>query len=278
MDKYVKCEFDPMKKIILITGCSSGLGKSLAKFLAERGHTVFAGIRNEEQRKKLAADWKPYQNLIPIALDITNDTQCHEVVEKIRNEKKKIDVLINNAGYTLAGPIETFTTKNFIKLLDTNMVGAFRLIREVIPSMKERKSGQIINVTSLNGLVALPNFSLYCSSKFALEGLTRSLVHELKKDNIKITNVEPGAMKGEVENEKKKKLPHTPAREKFWLVKFLLPIISIDDVAKRIVTIIESEQPPTSVLIGRDAIFTTMLQRILPDLLWNKLINKIWQG
>lgn len=267
-----------MKKVILITGCSSGLGKYLAELLAKKGHIVYAGIRNNDERKKLELAWKMYPQLFPTQLDITNDKQCRDVIATILKEKKRIDVLINNAGYTLAGSLEKFTTEDFTKLLNTNVVGAFRLIREVLPIMKERKSGQIINVTSLNGLVALPNFSLYCSSKFALEGLTRSLIPELAKDNIFITNIEPGAMRGEVEKKDQKKLPHKTARERFWLIRMLMPIISITDVAEKISMIVESNNPPTSILMGADAKITTFLQRILPNSLWNILLKRIWHG
>lgn len=267
-----------MKKIILITGCSSGLGKQLAEVLAKKGHIVFAGIRNDDERKKLVASWKEYPNLLSIKLDITNDKLCHETVEAILKRHKKIDVLINNAGYTLAGPVDTFATKDLHALLDTNVVGTFRLIREVLPSMKAKKSGHIITITSLNGLVALPNFSLYCASKFALEGLTRSLIPELNQNNIHITNIEPGAMRGEVEKKDQKKLPHTPARERFWFIKLLMPIISVNDVADKISEVIESDTPPTSLLMGSDAKMTTALQRILPSSVWNKLLLKIWHG
>lgn len=267
-----------MKKIVLITGCSSGLGKQLTECLARKGHIVYAGIRNDEERKKLTISWKIYRQIFPLKLDITNEDQCKDAVTKILKEKKKIDVLINNAGYTLAGPIDSFATKDFMKLMDTNVIGAFRLIREVLPGMKAKKTGHIINITSLNGLVALPNFSLYCSSKFALEGLTRSLIPELAQDNIHITNIEPGAMKGEIAPDKQKKLPHKPARERFWILRVLLPIISINDVAERISKVIDSNYPPTSVLIGADAKITTCLQKILPGRLWYKLLYKIWHG
>lgn len=267
-----------MKKVILITGCSSGLGKYLAELLAQQGYIVYAGIRNNDERKKLTHFWKTYPNLFPVQLDITNDKHCHDIIAAIIKEQGRLDVMINNAGYTLAGSLETFTTEQFTKLLDTNVIGAFRLIREVLPKMKERKKGHIINITSLNGLVALPNFSLYCSSKFALEGLTRSLITELVRDNIYVTNIEPGAMKGEVDMDKQKELPHKPARERFWIIKVLMPIISITDVAQKIATIIENKNPPTNVLMGTDTKITTFLQRILPTNVWNVLLKRIWHG
>ena len=267
-----------MKKIILITGCSSGLGKCLAELLSEGGHVVYAGIRNDQERKKLSASWKNQLNLHPIKLDITNDKECAEIISQIIKEQKRLDVLINNAGYTLSGPIENFSSTDFSNLLNTNVIGTFRLIKEVLPFMKQKKSGHIINITSLNGLVALPHFSLYCASKFALEGLTRSLISEVNSFNIKITNIEPGAMKGEVSPDKEKKLSHKPAREKFAILRILMPIVTIQSVAKKISDIIDNQNPPTSVLIGNDAKITTYLQRFLPNFLWNKLVAYISHG
>lgn len=267
-----------MKKVILITGCSSGLGKCLAELLSQKGNLVYAGIRNDEERRKLTLQWKSQSTLFPIKLDITSDKECADVVAKIIKEQKKIDVLINNAGYTLSGPVENFKSSDLMNLLNTNVVGSFRLIKEVTPFMKEKKSGHIITITSLNGLVALPNFSLYCSSKFALEGLTRSLVSEFAKYNINITNIEPGAMRGEVSPDKEKKLSHKPARERFAILKILLPIVTIETVAQKINEVIEMQSPPTSVLVGNDARITTLLQRFLPTSLWNKLLSFISNG
>lgn len=266
-----------MHKVIVITGSASGLGKILVEELAKHSHAVYSGIRKQEDIKQLKLIWAAeYPNIFPIKIDVTNDQDCQKAIKHVIDKEGKIDVLINNAGYTLIGPTEKFTSEDYSDLLNTNVIGAFRLIREVIPFMKQKKSGHIINITSLNGVVALPNFSLYCSSKFALEGLGRSLGHELSTYNISITNVEPGAIKKTGGSRKVKKMPHTPFREKYWLIKLLLPMVEDEVVAQEVARLVEKPSPPTSMLIGMDAIMTTFLQRFLPQRFWNKIIKTIW--
>lgn len=265
-----------MNKIILITGCSSGLGKITAEFLERQGHIVYAGMRKREDCQRLLSVWKKtHPQINPVQLDITNDKNCKDVVRFIIKQTGKIDVLINNAGNTVSGPITDFSSEEFIRLLNTNTVGAFRLIKEIFPYMQKEKSGHIVNITSLNGLVALPHFSLYCSSKFALEGMTRSLGHEFASDNIKTTNIEPGAVRKEQDGKPIKKFSHTPARERFWFLRVFLPIIKPEIVAREIVKVVEDSNPPSSLRIGRDAKLTIFLQRVLPESMWNRLVRMI---
>ena len=256
-----------MRKIILVTGCSSGLGEKLAQNLSGN-YEVYAGARDLE---KIQVSNK---FIHPIRLDITNDSECQKAVGDILNKEGKIDVLINNAAYSLVGSTPDFEPQEYKNILDTNAVGAFRLMRLVIPGMKSRKSGKIINITSLNGLVSLPNFGLYSSSKFALEALGQALRYELAKDNISVTNVAPGAILST--SLKKKSLPHRSAREKFFLLKILLPMITQENVVTEIGKIIDSPHPPGRVILGRDAKITYFLQKYLPFWVWDKLLLFIW--
>lgn len=266
-----------MSRIVFISGCSRGLGKCLAETLASKGFVVYAGVRKSEDIKQLKSIWKDSHFAIrPIKLDITLDNDCRKAVKKIVADEGQIDILINNAAYTLVGPTERFTSQEFLEILDTNTVGAFRLIREVVPQMRSQKSGQIINITSLNGILALPNFGLYSSSKFALEALALALRYELKKDGIWVTNIEPGAIAKKTGSIKK--LPHVPAREKFWIIKKLMPMVTQEKVAAVIERVINNPKPPARIILGRDAQITTLLQRFLPQRLWDSLLSFIWQG
>ena len=257
-----------MRKTILITGCSSGLGEKLAEALSSRGYKVYAGARNPE-------DIKIRGKLIrPVKLDITKEAQCEEAIRYIIEKEGKIDVLINNAGYTIAGPTSDFTPQDYLNILDTNAVGAFRLVRLVLPQMKKQKSGKIINITSLNGLISLPNFGLYSSSKFALEALGQALRYELAKDNISVTNVAPGAILSK--SLKGKSLPHRSAREKFLLLKILMPMITQEEVVRKINSIIDNPHPPARAILGRDAKITYFLQKVLPFSVWDKLLLFVW--
>lgn len=266
-----------MSKVVLITGCSRGLGRLLAETLASKGFIVYAGVRKPEDIGHLKSVWRDSHPIIyPIKLDITVDKDCKGVVRRIVVNEKRFDVLINNAAYALAGPTDQFTTQEYLDILNTNAVGAFRIIREVIPQMRSQKSGRIINITSLNGVLSLPNFGIYSSSKFALEALGLALRYELKSSNIWVTNIEPGAIAQKTESTKR--LPHVPAREKFWIIKKLMPMVSQKEVIEAIEKVVNSPKPPARVILGRDAQITTFLQRFLPQRLWDFLLSFVWRG
>ncbi|HET7098877.1 MAG TPA: SDR family NAD(P)-dependent oxidoreductase [Patescibacteria group bacterium] len=256
-----------MSKIILVTGASSGLGKAIVTNLSSRGFTVYAGARDLSKLVK-------GKNIIPVMLDITIDDSCKKVVEKIIKKDGKIDILINVAGYSLSGPTLDFSSKDFSLILNTNVIGAFRLIKEVVPNMQKRKSGKIINITSMSGLIAFPNFGLYSASKFALEALGKSLGYELAKDHISVTNVAPGAIKSETEV--KPLFKHKTAREKFKFLNFLMPMVTKEQISNKVLDIIKDPNPPPSVILGADTKIIYFIQKILPTALWNKLQYFVW--
>ncbi|MBU3957253.1 SDR family oxidoreductase [Patescibacteria group bacterium] len=261
---------------ILITGCSRGLGKFLAEFFADKDWVVYAGIRRPEDIKQLKFVWKEsHPSIYPIKLDITEEKDCQRVVKKIVANKEQIDVLINNAAYSLTGPTADFTPKEYLDILDTNTVGAFRLIREVVPQMRSQENGRIINITSLNGIIALPNSGLYCSSKFALEALGFAMRYELKKDGVWVTNIAPGAITSERKSVKRNS--HLSARKRFWLINKLMPMVTQEKVARAVERVIKDPKPPVRVILGRDTQIITFLQRFLPQRLWDFLISFIWQ-
>lgn len=266
-----------MGKTIFVTGCSRGLGKLLAEKLAKKNYLVYAGIRDLVGSKELITSWKKiFPNMKPVKLDVTSDDDCSRVVKQLISKEKRLDVLINVVGYSKSGSLEQFSVQDYKNILDTNAIGTFRLIREVVPLMKSRKSGRIINITSLNGLLALPNFGIYCSSKFALEALGLSLRYELARYNVWVTNVEPGAIYNKDKTEKGIKFPHIPVRERFWIFKKLMPMVTEEEVAETIAEVIESPRPPAQVILGRDAQITTFLQRFLPKAVWDRLLRYVW--
>jgi short-subunit dehydrogenase len=257
-----------MKKIALVTGASSAFGKSICEHLVEQGFVVYAGTRN---LKKISSN----KNLHAIKLDITSDTNVKKVVNEIIKKHKRIDVLINCAGNTLAGPTTEFIANDYLDLLQVNAVGAFRLIKEVVPFMKKKKAGIIISITSMSGLVSFPNFGIYSSSKFALDALSESLYYELKKDGIHVTTIAPGA----IYNPKvdTSSMPHKPAREKFRVLKVLLPMVTIEDITHTLLDLLESKNPPSRIVVGRDAKLVYTMNRMLPHRVWNRLMSYVWQ-
>ncbi len=265
-----------MKQVILITGCSSGLGKFLAEKLSQRGSIVYAGVRNESDKKNLEGFSQEKKVLLhPVILDVTRQNTIHAAIKRITTTEKRIDVLINNAGYTLTGPAMSVSMQDFQKLLDVNVLGAFALMQAVYPSMKKNGRGKIINITSLNGLLALPNFSLYSASKFALQALSIAMRYELQKERIWITTLAPGAI-GHNHTMDTKELPHKPAREKFFLLKLLMPMVKEEEIAKEIETIIASDEPKSTIILGNDAYITLFLQRFLPAIVWEKLMHFVF--
>ena len=181
-------------KNILITGCSTGFGFESAKYLAEKGHSVYATMRkvngkNEEsasQLKKFAEDQN--LNIKVLEMDVTSDESVNAAVAQI----SKVDVLINNAGLGYGGAIESFSSKEVLDQLDLNIVGTIRTAKAVLPIMRAQKSGLIIQVSSGAGRVSFPGYGIYHASKWGLEGLSESMRYELAPLGIDVVIVEPG--------------------------------------------------------------------------------------
>lgn len=170
------------KKVILVTGSSRGIGKYVAQYLEDIGHIVYGSSRAIPENA----------NKNHIKLDVTNLISCQRAVEKILAEQGKIDVLINNAGFHLTGAVEENSIEELQAQIDLNFYGAVNMIKSVLPLFMEQKTGNIINMSSLGGLLSLPYTSAYNASKFALEGYTEALRLELLPFGIFVSNLEPG--------------------------------------------------------------------------------------
>lgn len=179
-----------MNHTVLITGCSSGIGAAAVQHFVAQGWNVAATLRNpasahfEDGAGKVAT----------FALDVTDQKSVDAAVAQAAERFGQIDVLINNAGYGLFGPFETATQEVIERQFQTNVFGVFAVTRAVLPHMRERASGVIINVASLTGLVAMPLYSLYAASKFAVVGFSESLSHELGPLGIRVKVFAPGAV------------------------------------------------------------------------------------
>jgi short-subunit dehydrogenase len=182
-----------MKKV-LITGCSSGFGYDSAKYLAEKGHHVYATMRNmNDKNLEASLSLKEFarSNGLKInvfEMDVTSDDSVKEAMTKIPT----VDVLINNAGRGFGGPIEAFSSADCLAQLDLNIVGTIRAAKAVLPGMRAQKSGLIIQISSIAGRIAVPGFGIYHASKWGIEGLSEALRYELAPLGIDVTIVEPG--------------------------------------------------------------------------------------
>lgn len=181
--------FKEMKKTVLITGTSSGFGKLAVKKFQSEGWNVIATMRSPDKEKEL----QQLKNVLLLHLDVTDKNSIKEAVAKGMKAFGRIDALVNNAGYGAFGLLEEASQKEIDNQFNTNLFGVINTIQEVLPVMRRQKSGVIINITSIGGLVGMPMLSLYSASKFAVEGLSESLSHELKKFNIQVRTVSPGS-------------------------------------------------------------------------------------
>lgn len=181
-------------KHILITGCSSGFGLMSAKHLAEKGHHVYATMRNVNgNNAKKAMALTAYANANNLKMDVHEiDVLSDESVNTVVSQLGKIDVLINNAGRGYGGPIESFSSEQFMDQLDLNIVGTFRVAKAVLPKMRAQNSGLIIQISSIAGRCCSPGFGIYHASKWGVEGLSESMRYELAPLGIDVVMVQPG--------------------------------------------------------------------------------------
>ncbi|MGD0753405.1 MAG: SDR family oxidoreductase [Anaerolineales bacterium] len=177
-----------MSKVVLITGCSSGIGRDLAQRLAHSGYTVVATARKVESLEDLPVALK-------LPLDVTSPESIQKAVEQTVREQGRIDVLVNNAGYALRGAVEEVPIEQVRQMFDANVFGVMRMIQAVVPQMRGQKAGRIINISTIAGRMVFPGNGSYSSTKYALEAISDALRLELEPYGIQVILVEPGAIK-----------------------------------------------------------------------------------
>lgn len=242
-----------MKKTIFITGASRGLGKIWTEAFLKRGDNVVATVRNTESLKDLASEYQ--QNLLVLQLDVTDKKASFEAVSKAKSHFGAIDVLINNAGYGHFGAIEELEEQEIRAQFETNVLGLIWVTQAVIPIMREQKSGHIIQVSSVLGVIALPTLGIYSASKFAVEGLTESLAAEVAGFGIKVTLVEPNGYEtdfGVSSAVQSKSLPQydavkTALQEGNKKEDYGVPEATSEAVLK----LVDAENPPLRLLLGK---------------------------
>ncbi len=181
-----------MKKVVLITGASSGIGKQTALLLIQQGLIVYGSARRLEKMQDLKE-----AGVRLLHMDVTDDASMRKGVQEIIETEKRIDVLVNNAGYGSYGALEDVPVSEAKYQFDVNVFGLARLIQLALPHMRSQKSGRIINVSSIGGKIGEPHGAWYHAAKFAVEGLSDSLRMELKQFGIDVVVIEPGGIKTE---------------------------------------------------------------------------------
>jgi NAD(P)-dependent dehydrogenase (short-subunit alcohol dehydrogenase family) len=184
------------KAVAVITGSSSGIGYETSLLLAKNGFFTYATMRSPDKSNKII-NLKQNEKLPleVLRLDVTDDKSVKEAIKKIVNERGTIDVLVNNAGYALVGPLEELSIQEFKEQFETNVFGVIRVIKEILPIMRKQRHGIIVNISSVAGRTGFPLTSAYVSSKFALEGLSESIAYEIEQFGIKVILIEPGVIK-----------------------------------------------------------------------------------
>jgi NAD(P)-dependent dehydrogenase (short-subunit alcohol dehydrogenase family) len=257
-----------MSKVVLITGASSGMGRVTATYLAENGYRVYAGTREQNPMAK-------EDNIIPIYLDVTKVESIKSAVKMIIANEGKIDVLVNNAGYGLLATIEEGTDEEMFNQFDVNVFGLIKTTREVLPHMREAKSGVVINISSFLGKMGLPLLAHYNASKYAVEGIVDSLRFEVAPFGIRVHSIQSGLFgtnfvkNGLVANSRTTS-EDSPYKE---LVAHFVPIVatainegpSPEPIAHAVKEIIENEEADIFVPVGSEAESFVPMRKSLSD-------------
>jgi len=251
------------KNIALVTGSSSGIGFHTSLFLARVGFYTYATMRNLDKSSKIVdiaqKDNLPLEVLL---LDVTDDKSVKDAINTIAVKQKRIDVVVNNAGYGSTGAVEDFSIDEIKAQFETNFFGAIRVIQYVLPIMREQRSGVIVNISSIGGRIAFPFSPSYASTKFALEGLSEALQYEVDQFGIKVILVEPGIIKTSFpDNILKAKRALDPTSPYSELLQRRINRVKTmfengtapEEVAKVILKAITSITPDLRYLVGSDA-------------------------
>ena len=244
--------------IALVTGTSSGIGLATSVSLARRGHKVIATMRNFDRSTELRKIAEA-ENL-PISfeeLDVNSDISVNDTMSRLLSEHDHIDVLVNNAGLGGGGSIEELPLAFFREVMETNYFGALRCIKALIPNMRERRSGCIINVTSIAGRMAIAPAGSYAASKWALEALSESLAQEMKAFNVRVAIVEPGVIATPIFSKARPIPPDSPyphaRRQRALFSASLTQPTSPFVVGEKICEIVESDSWRLRYPVGPDA-------------------------
>ncbi|WP_396210330.1 SDR family oxidoreductase [Flavobacterium sp.] len=261
-----------MKKVVLITGGSSGIGKSIGTFLYQKGFVVYGTSRNPQNIAN---------SIIPLlALDVRDPNSIVNCVKQVIQKEGQLDVVINNAGVGITGPIEEIPTEEIRNNFETNLFGPIEVMKAVLPQMRAQKSGLIINITSIAGYMGLPYRGIYSASKGALELITEALRMEVKSFGIQITNVAPGDFATNIAAGRY----HAPViKGSAYEIAYGNTLKEMDshvdsgsnpnEMAMAVHAIIQTKCPKVHYKVGAFMQkFSIVLKRILPDTLYEKLL------
>ena len=271
-----------MERIALVTGSSSGIGLETALALARDGYYTYASMRDIKKSGEL--EYAVKKESLPveiIELDVDKEESIIAAVRKISTDKKRIDVLVNNAGYGQFGCTEDLSVDDFRNQFETNFFSIVKIIQEVAPIMRNQNSGIIVNISSVVGRIGLPGSPAYISTKFALEGLSECLRYELGQFGIKTTLIEPGVIKTNFFNSMK--IPESKIDAKYKeLTDNILAGLKMmaemgtppSQVANLIIKAIHDDEILPRYAVGTDAMMFLEAKKMKTDLEFEKYMSK----
>ncbi|WP_338840046.1 SDR family oxidoreductase [Flavobacterium ginsenosidimutans] len=261
-----------MSKVVLITGGSSGIGKSIGEFLHQKGFVVYGTSRNPE---------KVLNSVFPlVALDVRNSDSIKTAVNEIIETSGRLDIVINNAGVGITGPLEEIPTEEIRNNFETNFFGPIEVMKAALPQMRKQNSGLIINITSIAGYMGLPYRSVYSASKGALELITEALRMEVKAFGVEITNVAPGDFATNIAAGRY----HAPVIKDSAYEKVYGEVLATmndhvdagsnpNEMAEAVYKIIQTKKPNVHYKVGAFMQkFSIVLKRALPDKVYEKML------
>ena len=274
-----------MEKVALVTGSSSGIGYETSLALAREGYFTYATMRDlkkQETIKKIAAE----ENLPlkVIELDVDNDDSVQNAVKTIIEEKQRIDVLVNNAGWGIWGTAEDVSIEEFREQFETNFFSVVRMIQKVAPIMRKHETGDIVNISSIAGRIGFPVSTAYISSKFAIEGLSESLRYELGPFGIDVIIIEPGVIKtnffDSMKTAKKADDVYKEITEKVISgVKMMAEMgTPPKEVANVIIKSLKDEKPLPRYVVGNDAAMFLEAKKMKTDIEFENYLKKELYG
>lgn len=270
------------KKTVLITGCSSGIGYATCLVFARNNFMTYGSVRDISKAEKIQEITNSEKLPLKIVrLDVNDGESIRIAIQSIVSDSGRIDVLINNAGYGMFGPIEEISIEEIKKQFETNFFGTIRLIKAIVPIMRKQRNGTIVNISSMVGRFGVPLNAAYVSSKFALEGLSESISFELEEFGIKVILVEPGVVKTNFFQNLK--IKGTDAKSPYYKlmdrrITFLKTAMknslsSSDQVANTILHAVNSRDPDLRYVIGNDATNSIHMRNSLADRQFMKWIR-----
>ncbi|HEX5082582.1 MAG TPA: SDR family oxidoreductase [Blastocatellia bacterium] len=270
--------YDLRGKTALITGGSRGLGLALGREFVARGACVAICARDVDELERASSDLvRPGRPVLALPCDVTNVEEVGRMAQAVREHFGSIDVLVNNAGVIEVGPVETMTLADYEEALDVNLRGALHTMLAVIPEMRRRGEGRIVNVTSIGGKIAMPHLAPYTMSKFALVGLSKAMRAELAKDGVIVTTICPGLMRTGSPRNATFKGRHR-AEYAWFSVSDSLPLLTVsaEKAARRIVS--ACQRGEAEAIFPIQAKLAAIVESVAPELvadllgLFNRLL------